>query len=71
MIKLLTSPQCSRCKMVKEQLQNNNIEFKEANLNELENKEKNKYILKAQKKNITSLPILVQEGEVVAMDEVI
>ena len=70
-IQIISSDGCSRCIVVKTQLQNHGIGFSEVKLSDLSTGVSSVIIEDANKKGIMNLPILIVNGIVTPLAEVL
>jgi glutaredoxin len=68
---LIGKENCSRCDMVKNILDNKNIEYQYVILDELETEEKNKYIKMAREMKKLEMPLIIKDEFLYDVKEVI
>jgi len=71
MILVIGTENCSRCNMVKNILNNKNIEYDYKLINSLSDEDKNKYINMAQCIGQMSFPLIIKDEKIITLQEVI
>ena len=71
MILILGKQNCSACDMAKTVLTNKGIEFTYRLLDELEPEAKKDYIKQAREQGKLSMPIIIKDGKILTLQEVI
>lgn len=71
MIKLVGTPGCSKCMIVKKQLENKDIEFDYYLINSLPFQKQEEYKELAQQAGNLQFPIIIKDGKSIGLDEVV
>lgn len=69
MIKVIGNTNCSRCAMTKKILEKNNIEFEYVLITDLDNQ--SELLEEATQKGLMSFPLIIKDGTMISLQEVI
>lgn len=70
MLLVIGTEHCSRCNMAKGLLDRKGIEYEYKLLSSLSIEEQNKYIQIAKQSNQMSMPLIIKDGKIIALQEV-
>lgn len=70
MLKIIGNTGCSRCTMVKTLLTSKGIDFDYSLLDDLSEKNKERYIKQAEEKGMMNMPLIIKDDEIVDLKEV-
>lgn len=71
MIKIIGNNGCAKCNNVKQILKNNNINFEYMLLDEINVRERVKYIQMAHKAKQLELPLIIKDNQIVKLEEIL
>lgn len=71
MITVLGNYGCGKCKIIKQELDKKDIEYRYVNLSDLDIEEKQKFVSKAKEEGRRKLPIIFKNDEIINDEELI
>lgn len=71
MIKVIGKNSCSKCDMVKQLLNNKNVEFDYEMLEDMEDEMKGKVLKMARQLGRMEMPLIIKDGQLIDMDQLI
>jgi len=70
MLKVIGTNNCSKCLMVKNILNNKQIEYEYSNINDYTQEEQDLFLIKAKEVNITQFPLIFKENEIIDISQI-